>query len=587
MLTLGETVYNYQILSLLGEGGFGRVWRAKDLTVNGREVAIKELTDPTPEHVEAFLREMELLATLKHPGIVTFHHAMDDGELLVMEYIPEGSLRRLLGKRPTLHPNTRRRATTEEALDIVISLCDVLSAVHAKGIVHRDLKLDNVFLQDRLLRVGDFGIAEVLQDGRKLRTAGTLPYMAPECFNDDFGLADHRTDLYAAGVMLFTLLSGANPFEGNDAGQLVYKICFVNPAIPLDLPRWLQNVLRKALAKSPDLRFQSAADLRQTLEAKVVPQIFPAKLIKANQSFVEADRLLSRGKFSRASAKAELGLKLYPDHPRLLFTQAKGLLVLRRPVEALPLLLRARKLDPGIQCEKELGYAHMENKAYGNAIACLSEYSRRRPDDVTSFSLLMEALYLSGAYEQAKEIGEALSEEDDRFGCNVALAAALAGNPREGVVALQIAAGGTGQLSAIARHNLAVLAAADELQVERFERTLFFAFHPHAILRARQTKQRALRLDIETPRLRPSVHTSDAGFVSVGRQAGMDILLPPKDRQVSRFHGVFYYREGIYYYRDLDSTCGSFLGEVRIKGDIPLMGMEALRIGSSLLKVSY
>ena len=169
MLIVGAKLDNYEILDLLGSGGFGRVWRAKDLTVKGREVAIKELADPTEERLEGFLREMEMLASLKHPGIVTFHHALNKGQYLVMEYIPEGSLRR--------HLHVGIKMGAEKAIAILSSLCDVLVAVHEKHVVHRDLKPDNIFLQGKAVRVGDFGIAEIKQTGKEFLQSGTLPYM--------------------------------------------------------------------------------------------------------------------------------------------------------------------------------------------------------------------------------------------------------------------------------------------------------------------------------------------------------------------------------------------------------------------------
>jgi len=146
------------------------------------------------------------------------------------------------------------------------------------------------------------------------------------------------------------------------------------------------------------LRFQSAEELKHALDSKLIPQLYPAALIKANRANVTAESLLGRGKIAAALSNVEQGLQHYPDHPRLMFTQARSLLILRRPKEALPLLLRARQLDPGIQCEKELGYAHIQTQEYGKAISCLTEYTRRRPDDLKSFGLLMEALYLSGSY---------------------------------------------------------------------------------------------------------------------------------------------------------------------------------------------
>ena len=580
MLIVGAKLDNYEILDLLGSGGFGRVWRAKDLTVKGREVAIKELADPTEERLEGFLREMEMLASLKHPGIVTFHHALNKGQYLVMEYIPEGSLRR--------HLHVGIKMGAEKAIAILSSLCDVLVAVHEKHVVHRDLKPDNIFLQGKAVRVGDFGIAEIKQTGKEFLQSGTLPYMAPELFKKDLGLVDHRTDLYAAGIILAELLTGALPFQASDAGQLIYKICFESPPIPKDIPQWLQGIIQKSLAKSPDLRFQSAEELKRTLDSKIVPQLYPTALIKANRANVAAERLLGRGKISGALSQVEQGLQHYPEHPRLMFTQARCLLIFRRPKVALPLLLRARQLDPGIQCEKELGYAHIENQEYGKAISCLTEYTRRRPDDLKSFGLLMEALYLSGSYDQAVEISVALCYDDPLFLNNGLLATVLASDIHKGGELFADATKHMEQIPNYIRYNMAALKKLSEIGTTRMKNVLYFAAFPNTIIinKSLRPKIKPLRVEVQLAGKHGTGRFYESGFISVGRSPGHDITITG-DSNVSRFHGLFYYRDALYPYRDLQSTQGSFVGEKRIHHDIPLVGMEAIRIGDSLLKVSY
>ena len=580
MLKKGAKLENYEIQSLLGSGGFGRVWHAKDLTVRGREVAIKELSDPTEERLDGFLKEMEILASLKHPSIVTFYHALNKGQYLVMEYIPEGSLRKQL--------QGGKRLPADKAVTILSSLCAVLTAVHGRSVVHRDLKPDNIFLQGNTVRVGDFGIAEIMQTGKDFLQSGTLSYMSPELFKKDLGPADHRTDLYAAGVMLVELLTGSLPFQASDAGQLIFKICFEPPPIPKDIPLWLQGLLQKCLAKSPDLRFQSAEELKNALDSKIVPQLYPVALIKANRANVSAENLLGRGKIAKALSCVKEGLQHYPDHPRLLFTQARSLLILRQPKEALSLLLRTRQLDPGIQCEKELGIAHIENREYGKAISCLTEYTRRRPDDLKSFSLLMEALYLSGSYEQVVEIAAALFTEDRLFLNNGLLATAFASNINKG---LEIFADATSQMERVPdymRYNMAALEKLPEIGDSRIKDVLFFATFPNTIMPSKtlRPKIKPLRVDVQSSDEHSTANLFESGFVSVGRSSELNITIAG-DSSVSRFHGLFYFRDGLYHYRDLKSTLGSFVGEQRVRHEIPLMGMEAIRIGRSLLKVSY
>ncbi len=580
MLQPGQHLENYEILNSLGEGGFGCVWLARDMTVRGRKVAIKELTNPTPESMDRFLQEMEILAGINHPGIVTFHHALDGGRFLVMEYIPEGSLRIQMRIQRTYAPDVAAR--------IIASLCGVLENVHARQVVHHDLKPDNVFLQDDRIRVGDFGIAEIKCPGQNARPIGTLPYMAPECFSKKYGPYDHRSDLFSIGVIMVELLTGSRPFQASDQEKLIYKICFDPAPVPLTVPKWMQGVLQKALAKSTELRFQTAAEMRHAIESRSTPQIFPAALIKANRANVNAERLLARRKVGAAITQAEQGLRIYPEHPRLLFTMARSMLIMRRAEKALPLLLRSRQLDPGIQCERELGYTYIQLRQHGNAIGCLTEHARRRPDDLKGFALLMEALYHAGEYQQVVEIAGALRDEDPLFINNGFLAEILDLRIKEIVDEFKKAAKQIKRVPHYFVYNLQVLEHVETLGYDRIGDALYFAPYPATLVSGASSRATIppLRIEVETPGAKTRSLEFDSGFVSVGRSSGVDIEIS-EDPNVSRYHAIFYYRDVLYHYRDLNSTQGSYLGNQTVGLDVPLVGMQAIRIGSTVLRISY
>jgi hypothetical protein len=200
----------------------------------------------------------------------------------------------------------------------------------------------------------------------------------------------------------------------------------------------------------------------------------------------------------------------------------------------------------------------------------------------------MEALYLSGAYEEAMEIGGALSQEDVVFLNNGLLASTLASDPQKGLAEFDVASKPLRRIPEVMRYNMTVLSRAAEMDPLRLKSILFFAPLPNTIMPGKtfRPKMKPLRVDVEHGGKRTTTHTSDTGFVSVGRQSGLDISIAT-DRMVSRFHGLFYYRDGIYHYRDLQSTSGSFLGDTRVEREIPIVGMEAIRVGDTWLKVSY
>jgi serine/threonine-protein kinase len=262
----------YELGDLLGAGGMGRVYRARD-TVLDRQVAIKFLGDGRTAAESArrrFLREARAAAALEHPNIVPIYDvgATDEGEMyLAMAFCPGESLKARLARGP-LPPR--------EALGIAAALADALAHAHRQGVVHRDLKPSNVLLgDDRRVRLIDFGLAKLTETSVLSgtdRLAGTPAYMAPEQVTGD--PVDGRADLWSLGVVLYEMLTGRRPFGGEATHSILYAIVHSPPApfeLPGDFPGGdLRPVLERALEKSPKHRYPSAellrADLRGLLE---------------------------------------------------------------------------------------------------------------------------------------------------------------------------------------------------------------------------------------------------------------------------------------------------------------------------------
>ncbi|HJU83095.1 MAG TPA: protein kinase [Holophagaceae bacterium] len=277
-LIRGSRLGPYEVLDLLGEGGMGQVYRARDPRL-GRDIAIKVL----PEHIgrepvrlAQFEREARILAGLNHPSIVVLYSVERDGdtEFLTMELV-EGE---------DLSCEVRPGGTALlRALQLAVPLADALAAAHGRGVVHRDLKPENVRVSpEGRVKVLDFGLAKV--HPREALTAspagtttsislpgqvvGTIPYMAPEQIR---GLAvDERTDLFAFGILLFELLTGERPFRGDSVAELCSAILRDEPA-PLqtlrpDLPADLVRLAGRCLEKAPEWRIQSAKELHDQLE---------------------------------------------------------------------------------------------------------------------------------------------------------------------------------------------------------------------------------------------------------------------------------------------------------------------------------
>jgi len=202
--------------------------------------------------------------------------------------------------------------------------------------------------------------------------------------------------------------------------------------------------------------------------------------------------------------------------------------------------------------------------------------------------LRSSTLYLSGSYEQASEIGAALCADDPLFLNNGVLATALASGVENSAALFETATKKMEHPPDYIRYNMLAFQKAAEIGVSRVRNVLFFATFPSTIMpgKALRPGVRPLRVEVESPGQRHTARVFEGGFISVGRSPGLDITIKD-DGNVSRFHGLFYYRDALYHYRDLGSTLGSFLGAQRVRHETPLVGMEAIRVGQTLLRISY
>lgn len=265
----------YRLVRKLGHGAMGTVYEAEHVDL-GRRVAIKALTAPgggSPEAAERFRSEARAIAQLRHENLVTvfdFGVAADGRPFYVMEYLDGEALDERMAREPRLDWTT--------ALSLGVQACRALEAAHGAGVVHRDIKPSNLLVaRDGTLKLLDFGIAllsahATVEDGsaEALAVFGTPEYMAPE---QGGGAADVRSDVYALGAVLYELLTGTLPHDGEGAVALLDAKRSKEPepagrrAPKRGIPRMLEQTIQKALAREPDARFQSAADLRDALEA--------------------------------------------------------------------------------------------------------------------------------------------------------------------------------------------------------------------------------------------------------------------------------------------------------------------------------
>jgi len=247
---IGKTILHYRILEKLGQGGMGVVYLAEDTKLD-RQVAIKFL----PHHIsdnsderKRFEIEAKAAAALNHINIATIHaiEEVNDEMFIVMEYIDGQELKEKISKDPI---------TIDEALKIATQIAEGLQAAHSKEIVHRDIKSSNIMVTpDGKVKIMDFGLAKFqgsVQLTQAGTTVGTAAYMSPEQARGDE--ADHRSDIWSFGVVLYEMLTGSPPFKGDYEQAVIYSILNEEPdpltRIRTGVPTEMEKIVTKCLMK--------------------------------------------------------------------------------------------------------------------------------------------------------------------------------------------------------------------------------------------------------------------------------------------------------------------------------------------------
>ena len=339
----------FRVLSELGRGAMGVVYRAEDETL-GRVVAVKTISlvgsskQERDVHEARFLQEARAAASLAHPAIITIYEMGREGDtaFMAMELLEGRELREMI-RDAALAP--------AQSLRIMADAAEALGYAHERGVVHRDVKPGNIMvLADGRVKIMDFGIARFREPMVKTQTGvllGSPQYMSPEqIVGKPF---DHRADLFAMGLVLYEMLTGVKPFAGEDIPDLTFKVANMAATPPShlapDLPPVIDLIIARALKKKPEERYQSAADFARDLRA-AIPETEAAEALAQKRADAETVPQTMRATGSggaRTIPLAELPVELRPS-PRFDCTEVLARIPVRRLDD--PAVTQAVPLEP-------------------------------------------------------------------------------------------------------------------------------------------------------------------------------------------------------------------------------------------------
>jgi serine/threonine protein kinase len=265
-----KRVGRYELLEIIGKGGFAEVWKANDPELD-RLVAVKLPKANAAFHSESFLEEARKVAKLRHPGIVSVHDVgkTQNQWFIVSELIESGSLATQI---------KTNRPSHDESVRLVIQIAEALHYAHRQGFIHRDIKPQNILIEENgNPKIADFGIAlsETQPVAQRSLTAGTMAYMSPEQGKNQTEIIDARTDIYSLGVVMYELLTGRLPFMAEDKMELFANILSHAPRTPRTIdktiPVEIERLCLKAIAKNPAERFSTAQDFADELRKVISP----------------------------------------------------------------------------------------------------------------------------------------------------------------------------------------------------------------------------------------------------------------------------------------------------------------------------
>jgi len=550
---------NYKVIDVLGSGTFGKVLLAYDELAD-HNVAIKTFVNHNFSHSD-IIRELQFLASLKHPNIVTFYHHFfqNDNLNIVMEYCANGTLSDQL---------TCGKYETDEAINVVIKLLEALEFIHQKNIIHRDIKPTNVLFDENLSpKLSDFGVSNT--------GGGTLLYLPPvNNLDNSYSNNDVRTDIYSLGLVFLEMLLGDNPFN-NLTNDEIHNSKLNQLYINQSLPYWLQEVVLKATHPQPEFRFQSAREFISALQSRSVPYKINSDNIKADRFFEFAKRLLNQKHWTKSKKFIDKGLELYPESALGNIISGQYYVKTNQLKVAKGYLDKAISLNLGVNIKKELAEILIDEGNYPQANSLLQSHIQLNPSDWEAYNLLSESYYLMNRFELSIEILSIVikSASKDCFWNNLLIAHLNNESLTPDFVSLAI--GKTNSHSFI-NYNKLVYLDKDKSWTTTNQKKDKYLYQSYRFNNYK--KQNQLQITVGK-----TVNVYSKPIISIGRNKENDLIL--NDNSVSRRHSVIInYFDDVWIY-DMGSTQGTYVDGQQITRKFFLQGEHKLKVGEKLLTI--
>lgn len=550
----------YSFIKDLGNGGFGKVFLAKE-KVSNRFVAIKQLLNTNKSEQEDIIHEIEIVSKFENPNIVTYyHHFYEEEKLyLVMEFCSGGTLREKI---------SNKEVTSALAIEWVQTLTTCLRVIHKKGIIHHDIKPENIlFSHNGTIKIADFGVAN--------KNSGTRPYRSPESFSYKKDTTqDPRIDIYALGVTLMELLTAKNPFRYLSVEDII--LVHQTADFPIQkLPNWQQEIILKAINIIPELRFQFMIELEEALKAKSVPILFNKDNLKSAELIALADKALKTNKWRNALKFLELAHNQYDNNVAVLQALGKYNLRIQKIDAAKKYYEKALKLNPRLDVQKDLGWINLEAKKYPIAIGLLSDHLHRNPADYEAYNLLIRCFYETDRYETAMELSKMIMEANPSLPCfanNYLIAFVLNSNgksipPKSKSKQID---------NPFIEYNLSVVT--EEEKSHNYKKSptlksklLFMDFHFNTL------KENTITI-LETNNQIQTLNSFNNPIIKFGREDyNENDIQVSGSNTVSRRHCVIINTKDNVWLYDMDST-GTEVNDETITSKVPLIGYNKIKI---------